>query len=58
MTMMSVVSMYVFSFFFSHRNHAAVRRLANNVFQLDGRVVDAKAGPQLFVDFAQYRIAL
>src|SRR6266853_2883478 len=45
-------------FFFPHRDHTPVRRLAHDMFQLDGRMVDAKSLAEFFVDLAQNGIAL
>lgn len=44
--------------FSGHRDHTAVSCLADDMFQLDGGVVDAKALAQRFVDVAKNRVAL
>src|SRR5271167_44096 len=48
----------VIGILFSHRNHAAMRRLANFMLQLDGRVMDPKSRTEFFIDLAQDRVAL
>jgi hypothetical protein len=40
-----VAGMIVLVFFLRHRDHAAVRRLADHVLQLDRRMVDAEPVP-------------
>ena len=47
----------VIAILFSHRNHAAMRRLANFTLQLDCGVMDAKSRPESFIDLAQNRVA-
>lgn len=55
---MAVPGVIVLSFFRAHRNHTAMRRLANYMLQLDRGVMNAESLAKFFFYFAENGIAL
>src|ERR1700679_452252 len=55
---MIVSRMIVLVHFLAYGDHAAMRRLAYHVLELDRRMMNPESAPQLLVDLLQNRIAL